>query len=134
MKTKFILINPNYHEAVRETTIEADECSDGYHTFTELYKHRLALTVALFKAYDTLLTPLGTKVKCWKSKLHSDGTMFDGHFIVGLSVPQFEGPDRQITYHYKLDYWGLFNCMELRNAPEYDGHTPEDTINRLLTL
>lgn len=116
--------------------VEADEVSDGYHTFTELYEHRLALTVALFKVYDNYLTPLvRTSVKCWKSKLHSDGTMFDGgYFVVGMSIIPFTGPVQQISYHYKLEHWNKFNVMELECAPEYDGHTGKDVIERLMKL
>ena len=65
----------------------------------------------------------------WKSKLHADGTMFDGSFIIGFSCVE----DGDYTYHYDLKYWDLFVVDELKNAPEYDGHKPED-IGRLVSM
>lgn len=114
--------------------VQANEVFDGYHTFTELYEHRLALTVALFKIYDNYLTPLRSRVKSWKSKLHHDGTMFQGYFIVGMSVLDWNGKTQQITYHYELQHWDKFNVMELDRAPVYDGHTAQDVIERLMKL
>lgn len=40
-KKLFILYNPDYHEAVRETSIRATDVSDGVNRMSELYK-RLA--------------------------------------------------------------------------------------------
>lgn len=54
--------------------------------------------------------------------------MFRGYFIVGITTP--EG---QFSYHYDLKYWDLFDVNEIKHAPEWDGHTPED-IGRLLSL
>ena len=95
------------------------KCSDGSHTFDELYYHRMVL----FSMVSNL-----NKDKSWKSKLHSDGTMFDDYFIVGINTP--EG---NYTYHYPLEYWDRFDCQELDLAPEWDGHKPED-ITRLYSL
>lgn len=93
--------------------------SDGYHTFNELYHHRMVLFSVICNQ---------NKEKAWKSKLHDDGTMYENYFIVGIKTE--EG---QYTYHYHLDYWDLFNVKELEKAPAWDGHKPED-ITRLLTL
>ncbi|MBR3796004.1 MAG: hypothetical protein IKK34_08250 [Clostridia bacterium] len=95
--------------------------SDGYHTFNELYDHRAKLFSVIVRNYPSL---------CWKSKQHSDGTMFDGMFIVGIKTPQ-----GQASYHYNIDpYWDMFICRELERAPVWDGHTPEDAINRIAAL
>jgi len=112
------------------------EVSDGYHTLSELYEMRLALTVALFRIYDTYITPLGTRIRCWKSKLHSDGTMFDGYFIVGMTIPQLDvtKPPQLISFHYQMEHWDKFNLIELLTAPPYNGHTSKDVIERLLKL
>lgn len=109
---------------------------DEYHTIHELYEHRLALTVALFKIYDNYITPLvKISIKCWKSKLHSDGTMFEGdYFIVGMTFWPITGPEKHISYHYQMKHWNKFNVMELECAPKYDGHTSRDVIKRLLEL
>lgn len=97
------------------------ETSDGYHTFNELYHHRAVLFSVIVRDYKEL---------AWKSKLHHDGTMYDGMFIVGI-----ETPTGQATYHYDIDpYWEMFDCKELEQAPEWDGHTPTDAIARIATL
>lgn len=94
--------------------------SDKWHTFEELYYHRMILFLTIQLAH---------KDKSWKSKQHHDGTMFDDSFIVGVDTP--EG---QYSYHYNLKYWDLFEeIKELEKAPEYDGHMPKD-ITRLLKL
>lgn len=95
------------------------EVSDGYHTFNELYYHRMILFSVICNTYKTL---------AWKSKLHHDGTMFDDYFIVGVQTKS-----GQYTYHYDVKYWDFFDVQELEIAPEWDGHQPNDII-RLLTL
>ena len=97
------------------------ETSDGYHTFNELYHHRAVLFSVIVKTFPD---------KAWKSKQHNDGTMYDGMFIVGIDTP--EG---QATYHYDIDpYWDMFECRELVRAPEWDGHTPAQAIERIRKL
>jgi hypothetical protein len=102
--------------------VKTRNVSDGYHTFDELYMHRLALTVVLFTA---------NRRHAWKSKQHHpDGDpMFGGFFIVGMDLPD----GTVITYHYKLEYWDLFERVpEITHAPAWDGHSPNDVIDRLL--
>lgn len=97
------------------------ETSDGYHTFNELYHHRAVLFSVIVRDHQEL---------AWKSMRHHDGTMYDGMFIVGI-----ETPEGQATYHYDIDpYWDMFDCKELDRAPEWDGHTPDDAIERIATL
>ena len=105
-----------------EKVIEINgETSDGYHTFNELYHHRAVLFSVIVKAFSD---------KAWKSKQHNDGTMYDGMFIVGINTP--EG---QATYHYDIDpYWDMFECRELERAPEWDGHTHAQAIERIRKL
>lgn len=92
--------------------------SDGYHTFNELYHHRAVLFSVIVKNFAT---------RAWKSKLHADGTMYEGMFIVGI-----ETPDGQATYHYDVEpYWDMFRCKEVDRAPEWDGHTPDKAIERI---
>lgn len=94
------------------------DTSDGYHTFNELYHHRAVLFSVIVKAFSD---------KAWKSLRHHDGTMYDGMFIVGIDTP-----DGQATYHYDIDpYWDMFECRELECAPEWDGHTPAQAIERI---
>lgn len=94
------------------------ETSDGYHTFNELYHHRAVLFSVIVASFHDM---------AWKAKAHHDGTMYDGMFIVGIDTP-----DGQATYHYDIEpYWGMFRCKELDRAPEWDGHTPEQAIERV---
>ena len=97
------------------------EVSDGYHTFNELYHHRAVLFSVICNEHPEL---------AWKSKRHSDGSMYDGMFIVGIDTP--DGP---ATYHYDVEpYWEMFRVKELDRAPEWDGHTPAEAIMRIGTL
>lgn len=94
------------------------DTSDGYHTFNELYHHRAVLFSKIVEF---------AKEAAWKSRLHAEGTMFEGYFIVGV-----ETPDGQATYHYKIDpYWEMFDCKEVERAPIWDGHTPQEAIARI---
>ena len=93
--------------------------SDGYHTFDELYYHRMILFAVICNQ---------NKEVAWKSMLHDDGTMFDNYFIVGVKTE--EG---QYTYHYHIDEWEYFDVEEVDRAPKWDGHQPKD-ITRLLSL
>lgn len=103
------------------------EVSDEYHSMKDLYEHRMALTAALLNHFGSRYH---RAVRPFKSKLHSDGTMFEGgYFIVGA-----ETSVGQISYHYKLEHWDKFVVPELERAPEYDGHTAQDVVQRLLDL
>lgn len=104
-----------YQAALDSTQAQVDgNTSDGYHTFNELYEHRHALFALLAD---------------WKSRLHSDGTMFDGWFIAGKDTPY-----GQITYHIPDRLWELYAVAELDKAPQWDGHTSSDVIERLHAL
>ena len=99
---------------------DVGDVSDGFHTFNELYDHRQTLFVALANRVST---------KAWKSRLHADGTMFEGPedwFIAGLRLPSGD-----ITYHLEGRFWDLLRVEELECAPEWDGHTPEDVVTRI---
>jgi len=93
--------------------------SDGYHTFDELYYHRMVLFSIVCD---------NNKDMAWKSMLHDDGTMFDDYFIVGITTPRGD-----YSYHYDVKHWDRFNVMTLVVAPKWDGHVPSD-IDRLLSL
>lgn len=107
-------------DLIEPQTITGDT-SDGYHTFNELYDHRAKLFSVIVRCF---------KDRAWKSKLHHDGTMYEGMFVVGIETPQ-----GQATYHYDINpYWSTFDCKELARAPEWDGHTPEQAISRIALL
>lgn len=103
-----------------ESKVSAENLSDGYHTFKELYHHRAVLFALICNQNQN---------RAWKSLLHSDpeDKMYDGMFIVGIDTP--EG---QVTYHYDIDpYWQMFHVKELNRAPKWDGHTPTEAVTRL---
>lgn len=101
---------------------------DGYHTFAELYDHRITLYIALCAAQR-----LFTDKEIWRSKKHSDGELAFGGtwFVLGIGSKAGE----QITYHLPIERWDETNfAVTYDKAPEYDGHTSEDVIERLKKL
>lgn len=105
------------------------EVKDEYHSMHELYEHRMALNVALFRAWNYLSENF-PEYNVFRSKFHYDGTMFDGYFIV-----MAETPKGQISYHYKLKHWDDFDFLEeVERTPKWDGHTPSKTIKILLQV
>lgn len=113
-------------------SIENDvEISDGYHTFDELYNHRITIYIALCRVLAK--NNEGQDAQdivddIWRSKRHSDGSMFEGQFVLGIS----RGWGRQITYHIPLTRWDeTYFAETLDHAPEYDGHTSEDVLSRI---
>lgn len=111
-------------------SIDSNKISDGYHTFGELYDHRITLFIALCKLYDVEDVP---EKNVWRSKKHSDGELAFGGtwFVLGIN----KLPGKQITYHLPIDRWDETEfAATLELAPEWDGHTPEDVLKRLKTL
>lgn len=109
--------------------INTNEVSDGYHTFGELYDHRITLFIALcnvIMAGGYFKNPI-----VWRTKLHSDVSSFDGWFIMGIN----KEPGKQISYHLPIERWDDTDFAEtLDKAPEFDGHTSADVLARLKTL
>jgi len=119
------------NNVIKNSGIDTNKISDGYHTFGELYDHRIALFMALCSSI-----PYGKytdNLEVWKSKLHHDGTTYDGWFIMGIGKNNGE----QISYHLPMSKWDECNdpCIrELAKAPEWDGHTSSDVLERLKSL
>ena len=98
--------------------VDAGQVSDGWHTFDELYNHRTVLFINLMKAHRDI---------SWKSRKHSDGSMFEGDwFVAGMNLPT-----GQITYHLEGIWWESCMVEELLFAPEWDCHSPQDVVERL---
>lgn len=91
------------------------ETSDGYHTFNELYEHRHLLFLHLMK-----------RNYGWKTLFHADGTMFEGMFLACANLG-----DTTVDYHLPLKYWDLCEAEVIDKAPEWDGHTSYDVLQRL---
>lgn len=105
---------------------ETGDLSDGYHTFDELYEFRKVYNAALFNEWAK-----ENKYSIHKSKRHHDGQeCFGGGWFIVMA----ELPTGQISNHYELKDWDLFKCEEREKANEWDGHTPQDVVDRLIAL
>lgn len=108
----------------QETELDKGEISDGYHTFNELYEFRKMYNAAVFNAwakeglYDV-----------HKSIRHSDGIeCFGGGWFIVMAML----PGGQISNHYKMEDWDLFQIPEVEIVKySYDGHSAQDVLNRL---
>lgn len=105
------------------------QTSDGYHTFDELYEHRITLWIALCRRVARSVRE--SLNATWRTKLHSDGSSFDGWFLLGI----FYSGGNQITYHLPISKWDECGfARDLEKAPEFDGHTPADVLKRIAAL
>lgn len=109
---------------------EKGNYSDGYHSFNELYEFRKLYNAALFRAWYVLAEDHGwPDYQVHKSKYHHDGEeCFGGGWFIVVAML----PGGQISNHYKMEDWDLFDIPETERALfEYDGHTAQDVIERL---
>ena len=98
--------------------------SDGYHTFNELYEYRLLYNAGFFNE----LAKQG-RIDVHKSRLHSDGEVpfgYENWFIVMAELPT-----GQISNHYEMKDWDLFQIPVKEKANQWDGHSPKDVAERL---
>lgn len=122
--SKGVYVNDLKPYKEQEPMEDKGNISDGYHTFNELYEYRLLYNASMFNE----LAKQGL-YDVHKSKLHSDGTIpFDDEnwFIV-----QAELPTGQISNHYEIKDWDLFQIPVKEKANPYDGHSPQDVAKRL---
>ena len=97
-----------------------ENTSDGYHTFKELYDHRIALFIALMKSHPEI---------SWRANNHDDGTGIDNWFIAGMHLPAGD-----ISYHLPATDWTKLDNVGIKTSnrsPKWDGHTPADVVSRL---
>ena len=134
LEKQYILMEDRYKTLWTDEMIEGlveeeevkdmGEVSDGYHTFNELYEYRLLYNASMFNElakqnlYDV-----------HKSKRHSDGEIpfGDSNWFIVMA----ELPTGQISNHYEMKDWDLFDIPEKEIANEWDGHTPKDVAERL---
>ena len=100
------------------------EISDGYHTFNELYEYRLLYNASMFNE----LAKQGL-YDVHKSKKHSNGEIpfGDSNWFIVMA----ELPTGQISNHYEMKDWDLFQIPEKEKANKWDGHTPKDVAERI---
>lgn len=107
---------------IRVLRVPTDEISDGYHSFRELYAHRIHLYIALARTRHE---------DAWKTRVHSDGATMQGWFLLGIR----RAPGKQISYHLPESYWEeLADIPTIAQAPPWDGHSPSNVLDRLLML
>lgn len=114
--------------------MEDMKVSDGYHTMDELYEHRIELYISLCRCLAAVRENATLKQifpQVWRSLMHSDGSCFEGWFILGIHKEK----GKQITYHLPMSKWVETRFVyTLNRAPEWDGHTPKDVLERLKNL
>ena len=116
-------INDLIQKEKNDGNINSKEISDGHHTFRELYKNRLILFCTLCNCYPEI---------SWKSRKHFDeenDPMFEGDFIAGINTPEGVA-----TYHFKLEFWDLFQVPEIDRALKYDNYDNETVLKRIYSL
>ncbi|NJN34130.1 MAG: hypothetical protein HC817_07660 [Saprospiraceae bacterium] len=113
------------NELIKAQNIDTNFVSDGFHTFGELYEHRITLFLVLLKQLvkqDSFPLPI------WKSMKHDDGVEWRGWFIVGVG----EQAGEQISYHLPISKWAECDFIpERERAPQWDGHSSADVLERL---
>ena len=101
--------------------------SDGYHTFDELYEFRKVYNALLFNEWAKQ-----GKYKVHKSTKHRSGEeCFGGGWFIVVALL----PAGQVSNHYKMEDWDLFQVQEtaLPLLP-FDGHSSKDVLERLKSL
>ena len=126
--------------AIQGLKSQKGQVSDGYHTFDELYEFRKVYNAALFNewAKTEVETITGTfeereiKYDVHKSWKHHDGEdCFGGGWFIVVAML----PTGQISNHYEAKDWDLFKIPETECAKyPFDGHTPQDVLERLKQL
>ena len=155
---KVVIVYDNIDEAPIHSATPLENIkslSDGYHTFDELYEFRKMYNAVLFNEWakdyfkhlqvyadiapdnlhqetKRMLKNLKPKYNVHKSWRHNDGELCfgGGWFIVSAMLPT-----GLISNHYKEEDWDLFKVPEVEKALyEFDGHTPQDVLERLKAL
>jgi hypothetical protein len=125
-ETRRAALVPPAEASAGDSPFVTGETSDGYHTFDELYAYRKAYNALLFNEWAA--HGLYDVHKSWQ---HSDGeSCFGGGWFIVVA----QTPSGQISNHYKADEWPLFQVPERERGAEWDGHTPQIALERLLTL
>lgn len=148
-------INNVIKTLINNDTISNDDIHDGYHSFGELYEIRKVYNACLFNqwakmavgfpiGYEQLskedklnpdkISKLSKKVlyDVHKSMKHNDGELcFGGGWFIVIAIL----PTGQISNHYRIEDWDLFQIPETDIAKyPFDGHTTNNVIDRLKSL
>jgi len=102
--------------------IEKGDLSDGYHTFTELYAHRIILWINL------CLATAGNRNSSYFVQEH-----FEGWDLLVM----YNSNGDQMSYHVPMSNRYLYDKrIKKMNSDqhEFDGHTSSDVIKRLTDI
>lgn len=115
------------NQIIKDENLNTNLISDGYHTFEELYEFRKTFNAALFNEWAKQ-----GKHDTHKSWKHSDGLdCFGGGWFIVVAVL----PTGQISNHYPAKDWNFFKIEEVEKAKyDWDGHTPQDVLERIAAL
>lgn len=92
--------------------IAVDNVSDGFHTFRELYAHRMLLFLALMRSAEK------EGLQCGWSRRHSDGELcFGGGWVIAWIVTP---KGKEIRYHIE-DWLFLPKNLEIETGREWNG-------------
>lgn len=104
--------------------------SDWFHTFWELYAHRIHLFIALCSQIQKRNCEYPTLNSILKSKKHFDWSEYDWWFII-----QMETAHWQISYHLPNEYWDKCDFIfTAEKANKWDWHDSNDVLDRLLLI
>ena len=138
MKQIEFTIDSINNELRENKELDTNLISDWYHTFGELYEHRIHLFITLCSMI--------TKLKCLrndyiehkkykdykiiKSKIHFDWSEYEWWFII-----QLETDNWQISYHLPNKYWDKCDFIKtVERANKWDWSTSTDVLDRLLLI
>ena len=70
------------NQLISSNKVDTNKISDGYHTFEELYEHRIRLFIKLCEFMSEMTPPYcegygcryGAECRPWRSEKHSDGS------------------------------------------------------------
>jgi len=140
---EFYPCKPQIFEKTYSDEAAINELSNRYHTYNELYEFKKMYNAALFNEWAQIKTLNPNwkitgqeyhlvKYDVHKSRRHHDGELClgGGWFVVVAMLP-----DGQITNHYEMKDWDLFQIPEVEKAKyEFDHHTGKDVLTRLKNL
>ena len=120
-------------QSAKEDGLDVSQLSDGYHTFGELYEFRKAFNAAFLNySCEPQFGHSMNNFDAHKSWRHHDGELcFGGGWFIVVAIL----PTGQISNHYEAKDWDLFKIPVAEKAKyEFDGHTSQDVLKRLLEL
>ena len=102
--------------------LTSHDIRDEHHSMAELYHYRMLYNAVAIMAWRR------EGISVVKSLKHHDGEFCfgGGWFIVTAQLPT-----GQVSNHYQTQHWDLFAVPEVEEAPQWDGHTPDEAAKRI---